>query len=138
MKKQQTLFKQSPQVRKQIMNLADTLPAIPSLIQDAEGYHTPQQMKTSRLVKGVDIKNEIVEGQPVDVKKNYIQRGTQTRKVNHRVNLFAAYSQSGQNGIDGYVAHINQLHQIMEDAKKQQSENKTVELISEKQDVVTD
>jgi hypothetical protein len=120
MKKQIKLNKITPEVRRMIHELTMTLPNVPFFIMGKTGM-VPQRIAVGKRVSGQQLKEEggkVSGGGEIDVKVAYVQRGTKTRMMNHKVTLTDQYQKKGQDGINEYVAYVKQMSVMIEEMQK--------------------
>lgn len=94
-------YKITPQVHKQIIETAKTMPAFQKYTKN----HKPLFRVLTRVVKGVDLPEE---NRPKDfsITKTYIQKYSEPILFNHEVELIEVYRKNGQKGVDGYVKYF--------------------------------
>ena len=95
-----------------IHRLSEELPQVPFFIMK-DNKAMVQKIATGKRISGAELleqdKDAKVAGEPVNYKKEYIQRGSNIRMMNHKVSLNSQYQLLGQQGIDSYVAYVNDL-----------------------------
>ena len=142
MHKPKDKFKVTFEVRKQIKEICGKLPEIPVFINSTNGKIVPQRVSFSRIAIGSDILKDdsnakVNGGDSVDRNKAYVQRGKETRTMNHNVNMLESYQRFGQNGINSYVAYIDKLDKAMHPNKNPiEGETPTKEEILEGAEIV--
>lgn len=123
--KQTKKHKMTPQIRREIENLTVSLPAIPYFIEGKNGMKV-QRIATSRLISGKELKDsggKVNDGSDIDVNKNYIQKGTNVRMMNHKVMLVQQYEKLGEKGINDYVEYVTLMDNMIKNPPKPKVSN---------------
>jgi len=122
--KQKTKNKITFEVRKKIHNLATDLPQVPFFIPGKNG-HVVQRIATGKRISGADlVGSEFAkkEGDKFNPTGIYIQTGSQTRMMNHKVNLNKVYQDDGEAGVEGYAAYVYEAYEMISKTQQLKAE----------------
>jgi len=110
--------KLTPEVYKEILELAETLPAM--YRTDANGkVLMPMQTK---MVKGSEIEGgKLSNGDDANPDKNYIQKQRQPLTVNHSVEMIDLYKTKGIVAVKNYAGRVFLMAKQSEEAKTEKS-----------------
>lgn len=120
--KTQNNHKFTPEIRKQVELLSESLPKIPYLTKNSKGEPVLQMTKMTNMVSGQEIKEKQMADPDLIKKLNatalYSYQQTKMRLMNHKVELTQRFLKDGQYGIDGYVAYVQAMHSTIENMNK--------------------
>ena len=113
--------KLTPEVYKEILTLADSLPVM--YRTDAKGkVLMPMQTK---MIKGSEIEGgKLSNGDDANPDKNYIQKGRQPLKVNHAVEMINLFKTKGIAAVKNYAGRIFMMAKQAEENKTENQESK--------------
>lgn len=107
--------KLTPEIRKHILLLTETLPKVPFFQTDQNGkIFIPKVLKGERL-------NSKIVGDKISYQ---VQTSRHVRMVNHKVNLTNAFNKNGLVGIEAYEHSVHELNNFIENEKKKEAEVK--------------
>ena len=120
----ETIFKLTPQVRKRLSEINNSLPKIPLFTKQGKILRKATHKKISgkELFKTTD---KLSDGTKVYIDKNYVQHGTKLVLVNHMVNLRESYKRNGNDGVESYIAQVNNINLQIQKAQNGRNKQKT-------------
>lgn len=129
-------FKITPEVRKELITIAEALPKIPKFIEGSDGKLHPQMVANSKLIEGDKLLAEdpdaslghpgmpIKDDTKIDPTKTYIQRGKQVVYQNHLVDLNKTYQLHGKPGVQLYIDWVESIAKAIKESYEKAESNK--------------
>lgn len=100
--------------RKRMEAVIADLPAIPLMVENTKGEVIWKERTRINVVKGSDLllrdKNLTIKGKPVIPSHLYKEQITDHVVQNHKVSIFAAYEQFGEEAIEWYCKRVWDYH----------------------------